>query len=122
MTVRSVKMSIGYGGGGIAVKGRPPETLVHLKRSIVKVKAAEVYLAHALIISIARLTNDPNYKAFRQENKILPAVDHLLATIGINLTNGGGFPQLIKFQEHFKKYRIVVFGGLHCGDIVFDGQ
>ena len=31
-------------------------------------------------------------------------------------------PELMRFQEHFKEYRIVVFGGLHCEDIYFDGQ
>jgi hypothetical protein len=35
---------------------------------------------------------------------------------------GGDVPELIKFQEHFKEYRIVVFGGLNCEDLVFDGQ
>jgi hypothetical protein len=49
-------------------------------------------------------------------------VDRLLATTGIDLTNGGGIPELIRFQEHFKEYRIVVFGGLNCEDITFDGQ
>jgi hypothetical protein len=49
-------------------------------------------------------------------------VDNLLATTGIDLTNGGDIPELIKFQEHFKEYRIVVFGGLNCKDLVFDGQ
>jgi len=28
----------------------------------------------------------------------------------------------MRFQEHFKECRIVVFGGLNCGDIMFDGQ
>jgi len=28
----------------------------------------------------------------------------------------------MRFQEHFKEYRIVVFGGLNCEDIYFDGQ
>jgi hypothetical protein len=49
-------------------------------------------------------------------------VDNLLPTTGIDLTNGGGIPELIKFQEHFKEYRIAVFGGLNCRDLVFDGQ
>jgi hypothetical protein len=54
-------------------------------------------MANALIISIARLNNDPNYKAYIQGNKIRPIVDHLLATSGINLANGGGIPELMKF-------------------------
>jgi hypothetical protein len=41
---------------------------------------------------------------------------------GIDLTNGGSIPELTKFQEHFKEYRIVVFGRLNCKDLVFDGQ
>jgi len=28
----------------------------------------------------------------------------------------------MRFQEHFKEYRIVVFGGLNYEDIYFDGQ
>jgi hypothetical protein len=28
----------------------------------------------------------------------------------------------MKFQEHLKEYRIVVFGGLNCEDLVYDGQ
>jgi len=28
----------------------------------------------------------------------------------------------MRFREHFKEYRIVVFGGLNCEDIYFDGQ
>jgi len=90
LTVQSVKMPIGH--GRIATNGRPLETMAHLKRNIVEVKAEENCLAHAKIISIARLTNDSGYKAFRQGNKILRVVDHLLATTDIDLTNGGGIP------------------------------
>ena len=90
-------MPIGH--GRIATKGRPLENMVHLKRSIVEVKAEENCLAHALIISIAKLTNVSDYKAFRQGRNIRPVVDHLLATTGIALSNGGGIPELIKFQE-----------------------
>jgi hypothetical protein len=119
MTVHSVKMPIGH--GRITTKVRPLENLVHLKRSIVEVKAEENCLAHALIISIAKLTNDPDYKAFRQERKIRPIVDHITATTGIDLSNGGGISELIRFQEYFKEYGIVVFGGLHCEDML-NGQ
>jgi len=28
----------------------------------------------------------------------------------------------MRFQEHFKEYRIVVFGELNCEDIFFDGE
>jgi hypothetical protein len=93
--------------------------MAHLKRSIIEVKAEENCLAYAPIIGIARFINDPNYKAYRQGRKICPAVDHLLAT-SINLTNKGGIPERMKFQEHFKEFRIIVFGGLNCDKIYFD--
>ena len=80
MTVHSVKMLIDH--GRIATKGRPLENMVHLKRNIVKVKAEENCLTHALNISIAKLTNDSNYAVYRKGYKIRPVVDHLLATTG----------------------------------------
>jgi hypothetical protein len=63
ITVHSVKIPTGFLGEGITTKGRTLEAMAHLKRSIVEVKAREYCLAHALVISIAKLTNDSNYKA-----------------------------------------------------------
>jgi len=83
ITVHSVKMPIGH--DRIATKGRHLKNMVHLKRSIVEVKAEENCLAHALIINIAKLTNHTDYKVFRQGRKIRPVVDHLLTTTGIDL-------------------------------------
>jgi hypothetical protein len=37
--------------------------MAHLKKSIITVTAEDNCLAHALIIAVARLTNDPDYKA-----------------------------------------------------------
>jgi hypothetical protein len=95
--------------------------MADLKRSIVEVKAEEKCMAHALVIAIAKLTNDSNYVAYREGRKIRSVVNNLVATTGINLTNGGVIPELIKFQEHFKESRIVVLWGLNCKDLVFDG-
>jgi hypothetical protein len=80
-------MPVGSGGDGIAAMGRPLANIAHLKRSIVEVKAENNCLAHALVIAIRKLTNDPHYKAFRQGRKIRPVVDHLLETTGIDLTD-----------------------------------
>jgi hypothetical protein len=79
-------------------------------------------LAHAIVIAIAKVTNHPNYNAYRRGWKIFPVVQNLLEATGINLDNGGGIPELITFQEHFKEYRIVVSEGLNCDQILFDGQ
>jgi len=111
MTVHSVRMPIGRGGNGIMSKGRPLEIMASLKRSIVQVKAESICLAHALVIAKAKVDgDDKNYQSYRRGNKIRPVVDRLLEKTGVGLSRGGGVPDLIRLQEHFKEYRIVVFG------------
>jgi hypothetical protein len=118
--VHAVRMPVGF--GGIKTKGRPLGVLAHLKRSIINVKAETNCLAHALIIAIAKITRDPNYKAYMQGRKIHPVVHNLLATTGINLENRGGIPELEQFQDHFPQYKIVVYRGLNCDSFMFEGQ
>jgi hypothetical protein len=89
--IHNVKMPIGNDGAGIAAKGTPLETMVYLKRSIIEVKAENNCLAHALVIAIAKLINELNYVAYRKGRNIRPVVDNLLAMIGIDLSNGGGY-------------------------------
>jgi len=120
MTVHSVRMPIGH--GKITSKGRPVEIMARLKRSIVQVKAESICLVHALVIAKAKVdSDDTKYQSYRRGNKIRPVVDCLLETTGIDLTRGGGVPELMRFHEHFIEYRIVVFGGSNCEDIYFDG-
>jgi len=88
----------------------------------VEVKAEENCLAHALVISIAKVENDPDYKAYREGRKIRQVVQTLLETTGIDLSNGAGITEFVRFQEHFRQYKIVVYRGLSCEDIMFDGQ
>jgi hypothetical protein len=73
-----------------------------LKRSIIEVKAENNCLAHSVVIAVAKLTNDPDYKVYRQRRKIHSVADPLLSMTGIDLSNGG-VPELIRFQEHFKE-------------------
>jgi hypothetical protein len=40
----------------------------------------------------------------------------------IDLRNGGGITELEKFQEYLTDYKIVVYGGLNCEDIIFAGR
>jgi hypothetical protein len=110
------------GSGGIKTKGRPLRLMAHLKKSIITVKAERNCLAHALIIAVARITKDPNYKAYMQGRKIHNAVDNLLETTGINLQNGGGIHELERFQDHFGQYKIVVYTVLNCDSIMYEGQ
>jgi len=79
-------------------------------------------LAHALVIAKAKVDGDLNYESYRHGYKTRPIVNRLLETMGIDLSRGGEVPELLRFQEHFKEYRIVVFGGLNCENVYFDGQ
>jgi hypothetical protein len=117
--VHSVRMPVGFGKAATS-KGRPISVMAHLKRSIVEVMTDETCLAHALVIAVAKLTNDPNYKAYRQGRKVLPNVRELLQATGVDLCRGG-IPELQAFQRHLSQYRIVVYSGLRC-DIMFNGQ
>jgi len=120
--MHSITMPVGYGKRAIKSMGRPLSVMSHLKRSIVEVKADENCLAHALIIPIARVDNDANYTAYRKGRKIRRVVEALLQQTGIDLTRGGGNSELDGFQEHFRDYKIVVYQGLGCDDIIFEGQ
>jgi len=109
-------------GYGIKTKGRQPSVMAHLKKSIVEVKAEENCLAHALIIAIAKVDNDAIHTAYRKGRKIRPVVHTLLQETGIDLATGGGIHELNRFQEHFRDYKIVVYQGLGCADIMFEVQ
>jgi hypothetical protein len=65
--------------------------------------------------------NDPKYNSYIKGRKIRPEVQYLLEETGINLDNGGGIPELTRFQEHFSDYKIVVYTGLYCDSIMFEG-
>ena len=92
VTVHSVTMLVRFGGDGMKRKGRPLATMAHLKCRMVEVGAEENCLAHALVIAIARLNNDPNYTSYRKGRKIRPLVRQLIETTRIDLKNGGGIP------------------------------
>jgi len=115
-------MPVGFGKNVLKSRGRPLSVMAHLKRSIVEEKAEQNCLAHALVIAIAKVDKDPNYKVYIQGRKIRHVVDSLLETTGIDLSNGAGNPELVLFQEHFREYKIVVYRGLSCEGINFEGR
>jgi hypothetical protein len=121
VTVHCVKMPVGF--SRVKSKGRQLYTMAHLKKSIVHVNAEENCLAHALVKAIAKVENDPNYTAYPKGRKIRPEVQRLLETTGIDLSSGGGIPELEQFQDHFRdQYKIIVYGGLNCDSIYFEGR
>jgi hypothetical protein len=116
-------MPIGFGKEMLKTKGRPLDDLAHLKRSIVHVDAETNCLAHALIIAIARVDNDPHYNSYRRGYKILAEVDRLLEATGVDLSQGGGVPELESLEQYFgDRYKIVVYARLRCNLIIYEGQ
>ena len=105
VVLHSVKMPVRFRSpwDGIKIKELPLSVMAHLKKSIIQGKAETNCLAHVLIKEIAKLTNDPDYKAYRQGWKIYPKVSHLLETTGIGLDSAGGIPELESFQDHFRQ-------------------
>ena len=121
VTVHSGKIPIGL-GRGIMTRGRPLSLIAPVKSSIMEIKAENNCLVYALIVAIARVENDVNYTAYRNGRKIRPVVQTLLQETGIDLTSVPGIPEHIRFQEHFWDYKITVYQGLSCDDIMFEGQ
>jgi len=98
--------------------------MANLKMSIVEVKAEQNTncLAQALLTAIVKVKNYLAYKAYRQKCKIRHAVQTLLKTTGIGLSNGAGILELFRFQENFREYKIIVYHGLSCKYIMFEWQ
>ena len=97
VTVQSVKMLVVFGKHAIKSIGRPLSVMAHLKNSIVEVEADENCLAHAILIPISRVDNVPNYKAYRKGRNVGRLVLNLIETTHIDLSNGAGVPELVRF-------------------------
>jgi len=105
VTVHSVKKTVACGRCATKSKGRPFSGMVHLKQSMVEVKAKENSLAQDLVIAIARLENDPKYNSFRRGYRISPVVQNICKTTGIDLSKGAEIPELVRFQNTFGSRR-----------------
>ena len=122
IVVRSVEMPVEFGHTALKNQGRQPANIAHLKRSIIEVRAENNCLSHASIIAKARADGHPYHQSFRKGNKILPVVASLLEEKGIDVTHGGGIPELIRFQKNFHEYKIVVYDSVHCDNIIYEGH
>ena len=114
VTAHSVRIPVGFGKRTIKRKGRPLSVMAQRKASVVKVKAAENCLANALIIAKAKVDN-LNYTCYRDGRKLRPIVQKLLAKTYRPVWRRE-IPELIKFEEHFRYYKITVYQGLACED------
>jgi hypothetical protein len=79
-------------------------------------------LAHALIIAIARVNNDPKYASYKDGYGLRQPVKVLLKASGVDLSNGGGLEELQQFQQYLSDYKIIVFDRLHPDRVIFSGN
>jgi len=93
-----------------------------IKKSIVTVKAALNCLAYALIIAMARVTGDPTYQSYKDGKGLKKPVEDLLKASGADLSNGGGFEELRRFQDHLSDNQIIVFDDLNTDRFMFSGN
>ena len=107
-----VRMPSGNGKRAEKTKGRSLDALSAIKRSIVIMKAAFLCLAHALIIAMALVNDDPKYALYRHGKYMKKPVEDLLNASGVDLSKGGGFKELQQFQEYISVYKIIVYSGL----------
>ena len=96
-------------GRGMKNKCRPLSFMAQRKRNVMVVKAKENCFFHGIVIAIANAENDPKYVAYGRGYRISPIVQKVVDKTGIDLSVSGSFPELIKFQEHFREYKITVY-------------
>lgn len=120
--VDHVRMPLGNGRSFLKTNGQSVDTVSHLKRSIVEVKAKHQCLIHALIIAIAKVDKDPNYISYRDGYKINQKVLDLIEKSHVNVNLGGGVNELKQLQNYLTDYKIVVYNALRCDAIWFEGQ
>ena len=122
LEVHFVHVRMAAGNGRVKTKERSLHVTNAIKMSIVSVKAGINSLAYALIIGMARLNGDLMYQSYRHGYGLKKPVYDLLKVSGVDLSNGGGFRNLQKFQEHFSDYKIIVFDGLNPDRFIFSGN
>ena len=65
LEVHSDHARMSAGNGGVKKKGLSIDVLSAVKKNIVAVKASFLFLAHELIIDMARVSVDPKYETYR---------------------------------------------------------
>ena len=105
-----VRMPLGK--GRVTTKGRSLDIMGAVKRSIVVLQGTSLCLAQALVIAMAQANGDPEYKAYRNGNRLEKPVKELLRASGVDLSDRGGVEELTQFQEFLSGFKIIVYDGL----------
>jgi hypothetical protein len=90
-----------------------------IKRSIFVVKEVKLYLAHALVLAMAKVNNDPNYVSCTEGRKLKKPAQDLLLASGVQLDNEGGIEELAQIQNFLPGYKIIVYDGLSPNRVMF---
>lgn len=114
------------GRGRVKKQGRPMSQVNVLKRSILHILGREHCLPKALIIAQLKVDGSPEYDRVRRrmsrllEQKILD----LLVAVGIpnNPSQAYGINELNQFQDYLRDYKIIVYSGRECENIIFEGR
>ena len=61
---------------------------------------------------MAKINRDSKYKSYRNGRGLKQPVQDLLTASGVNLTNGGGFKELVQIKNYLSDYNIIVYDGL----------
>ena len=112
----------GNGNGEVRTKGRSLDVLSAIKKSNVTLKVAVNCLDYAIIIAMARVNGDTMYESCRNGYRLKKPVADLLKYSGFDISNGGGFEEFGRFQDHISDYQIIVFDGLETDRIMFSGN
>ena len=109
---------------------KKPRTIVnireylHKKKSIISIENNDdLCLARALVVAIAKVENEPNYKNLtkpgrREQEKRAKAL-HAAANVPLGPC---GIPEVALFQKHLTSYEINIVSGNHNNSIIFPPQ
>jgi hypothetical protein len=113
LEVRLDYVRIPAGNGQLAekTKGRSLDVLSAIKKSIVVVKAAFLCLAHALIISMARVNGDPKYKSYRDGYAMKEPVEELLRLPVLIYPMAEVLKNLNNFRSTFRTTKLLCLTG-----------
>jgi hypothetical protein len=89
-------MPVGF--GRVKSKGRPHSVMTHMKKAL-RSQTRNELSGSCSDNSHRKSDKRPYYKAYRRGRKILPAVQTLIATTGIDLSEGAGIPEIDRFQD-----------------------
>lgn len=96
------------------------------RHGVVEIKNIDnLCLPRAIVVAKAYVKKDPDYQAIRKDRKKRQTIkaEKLMAKARVQIpVEGAGIPELGKFQDHLKKYKITVYNYNSKGrDVYFSG-